>query len=80
MCTSKLSNGNESANELLTGIDRFSLRVLVLQALQGFVPSRYMTDEESFGVETDQESYIRTDDEDGGNTDWEENMRRWVNR
>ncbi|KAK2189292.1 hypothetical protein NP493_109g00013 [Ridgeia piscesae] len=40
---------------------------------------RYMTDEESC-LETDQESYIRTDDEDGGNTEWEENRRRWVNR
>ncbi|XP_035231002.1 dystrobrevin beta-like isoform X2 [Stegodyphus dumicola] len=30
---------------------------------------------------TDDESYVRTDDdEDGGNTDWEETMRRWVNR
>ena len=43
---------------------------IILQALQGLIPSRYMTDEESYGVETDQESYIRTDDEDGGNTDW----------
>ncbi|XP_064626409.1 dystrobrevin beta-like isoform X4 [Lineus longissimus] len=40
---------------------------------------RYTTDDESC-LETDAESYIRTDDEDGGNTDWEENMRRWVNR
>ena len=40
---------------------------------------RYLTDEESY-LETDQESYIRTDDEDGGGTDWEETMRRWVNR
>ena len=32
-------------------------------------------------VETDQESYIRTDDdEDVGNTDWEETRRRWINR
>ncbi|XP_076329774.1 dystrobrevin beta-like isoform X3 [Tachypleus tridentatus] len=29
---------------------------------------------------TDDESYVRTDDEEGGNTDWEETMRRWVNR
>jgi len=32
-------------------------------------------------VETDQESYIRTDDdEEPGNTDWEDMRRRWVNR
>jgi len=32
-------------------------------------------------IETDQESYIRTDDdEDVGNTDWEETRRRWINR
>ncbi|GBM05106.1 Dystrobrevin beta [Araneus ventricosus] len=30
---------------------------------------------------TDDESYVRTDDDDDGcNTDWEETMRRWVNR
>ncbi|XP_015909850.1 dystrobrevin beta isoform X2 [Parasteatoda tepidariorum] len=30
---------------------------------------------------TDDESYVRTDDDDDGcNTDWEEAMRRWVNR
>ncbi|XP_054710755.1 dystrobrevin beta-like [Uloborus diversus] len=30
---------------------------------------------------TDDESYVRTDDDDdGNNTDWEETMRRWVNR
>ncbi|KAG0418069.1 hypothetical protein HPB47_005143 [Ixodes persulcatus] len=30
---------------------------------------------------TDDDSYVRTDDEEeGANTDWEENMRRWVNR
>lgn len=44
-----------------------------------FLQPRYLTDEESY-LETDQESYIRTDDEDGGGTDWEETMRRWVNR
>lgn len=30
---------------------------------------------------TDDDSYVRTDDEeDGAGTDWEDNMRRWVNR
>ncbi|ELU02511.1 hypothetical protein CAPTEDRAFT_221719 [Capitella teleta] len=43
------------------------------------IPHRYTTDEESC-LETDQESYIRTDDEDGGNTDWEDAMKRWINR
>ncbi|KAK2149373.1 hypothetical protein LSH36_456g04058 [Paralvinella palmiformis] len=43
------------------------------------LPHRYTTDEESC-LETDQESYIRTDDEEGGNTEWEDAMRRWVNR
>ncbi|CAH1253619.1 DTNB [Branchiostoma lanceolatum] len=37
------------------------------------------TDEESYVQTDDAESYIRTDDEDGG-TDWEETMRRWVTR
>ncbi|KAG1671513.1 Dystrobrevin alpha [Nymphon striatum] len=33
------------------------------------------------GVTTDDESYVRTDDDDdGGGTDWEDNMRRWINR
>lgn len=41
--------------------------------------NRYMTDEESY-LQSDAESYIRTDDEEGGNTEWEETMRRWVNR
>ena len=41
--------------------------------------TRYTTDDESC-LETDQESYIRTDDEEGGNTEWEEAMKRWVNR
>jgi hypothetical protein len=49
----------------------------VLQELLKY--HRYTTDDESC-LETDAESYIRTDDEDGGNTDWEENMKRWVNR
>jgi hypothetical protein len=43
------------------------------------IPQRYTTDEESC-LETDQESYIRTDDEEGGNTDWEDAMKRWINR
>lgn len=38
---------------------------------------KYINDED---LETDQESYIRTDDEEGGNTDWEESMYRWINR
>ncbi|XP_064486629.1 dystrobrevin beta-like isoform X2 [Ornithodoros turicata] len=30
---------------------------------------------------TDDESYVRTDDEEeGANTDWEDNLKRWVNR
>ncbi|KAL3867595.1 hypothetical protein ACJMK2_040478 [Sinanodonta woodiana] len=41
--------------------------------------SRYSTEEESY-LQSDAESYIRTDDEEGGNTDWEESMKRWVNR
>lgn len=33
------------------------------------------------GATTDDESYVRTDDDDdGGGTDWEDNMRRWINR
>ncbi|XP_021373881.1 dystrobrevin beta-like isoform X3 [Mizuhopecten yessoensis] len=41
--------------------------------------STYTTDEESY-LQSDADSYIRTDDEEGGNTDWEESMKRWVNR
>lgn len=43
--------------------------------------SRYSTEEEST-LQSDAESYIRTDDEDGMNTDtdWEESMKRWINR
>ena len=43
--------------------------------------SRYSTEEEGY-LQSDAESYIRTDDEDGNNTesDWEESMRRWINR
>jgi len=43
------------------------------------IPHRYTTDDET-GLETDQESYIRTDDEEGGQSEWEEAMKRWVNR
>ena len=52
---------------------------IILLVLQHLIPARYLTDEESC-LETDQESYIRTDDEEGGNTEWEDAMRRWVNR
>ncbi|XP_052775325.1 dystrobrevin beta-like isoform X2 [Mya arenaria] len=43
--------------------------------------SRYSTEEEGT-FQSDGESYIRTDDEDGANTDtdWEESMKRWINR
>ena len=43
--------------------------------------SRHSTDEDGY-FQSDAESYIRTDDEDGNNTesDWEESMRRWINR
>ncbi|KAK3090380.1 hypothetical protein FSP39_011346 [Pinctada imbricata] len=37
------------------------------------------TDDDSY-VQSDADSYIRTDDEEGGSTDWEESMKRWVNR
>ena len=53
--------------------------IIISCTFQDLLHPRYMTDEESC-LETDQESYIRTDDEDGGNTEWEENRRRWVNR
>lgn len=43
--------------------------------------SRHMTTDEESCHETDQESYIRTDDDDdGGNTEWEDALKRWVNR
>lgn len=32
------------------------------------------------GAETDQESYIRTDDDEPGNAEWEEARTRWINR
>ncbi|PSN31578.1 hypothetical protein C0J52_25588 [Blattella germanica] len=38
-----------------------------------------LTDEESY--KDDEDSYVRTtDDDEGGATDWEEAMKRWVNR
>ncbi|XP_067005401.1 dystrobrevin beta [Anabrus simplex] len=37
-----------------------------------------LTDDDSY--KEDDESYVRTDDDDGGSTDWEEAMKRWVNR
>lgn len=42
---------------------------------------RHFPAEEELWLETDQESFIRTDDDDeGGNTDWEDAMKRWINR
>ncbi|KAL4235707.1 hypothetical protein ACF0H5_004100 [Mactra antiquata] len=43
--------------------------------------SRYSTEDDG-NIHSDAESYIRTDDEDGTNTDtdWEESMKRWINR
>lgn len=38
-----------------------------------------LTDEDSY--KDDEDSYVRTtDDDEGGGTDWEEAMKRWVNR
>jgi len=38
-----------------------------------------LTDEDSY--KDDEDSYVRTtDDDEGGATDWEEAMKRWVNR
>lgn len=51
----------------------------LIYCLQELIPHRYTTDDET-GLETDQESYIRTDDEEGGQSEWEEAMKRWVNR
>ena len=52
----------------------FSVKELIQRSRQA------TTDEESCH-ETDQESYIRTDDDDdGGNTEWEDALKRWVNR
>lgn len=41
--------------------------------------SIYITDDESY-FQFDVDFYIRTDDEESSNTDWEELMKRWVNR
>ncbi|KAH3695949.1 hypothetical protein DPMN_083408 [Dreissena polymorpha] len=43
--------------------------------------SKYSTEEEA-NIHSDTDSYIRTDDEDCSNTDtdWEESMKRWINR
>ena len=49
-------------------------------AWQELKPYKYMAEDESY-LETDQESYVRTDDdEEGGGTDWEDSAKRWVNR
>ncbi|KAK7865657.1 hypothetical protein R5R35_006912 [Gryllus longicercus] len=37
-----------------------------------------LTDDDSY--KDDDESYVRTDDDEGGATEWEEAMKRWVNR
>jgi hypothetical protein len=38
-----------------------------------------LTDDDSY--KDDEDSYVRTtDDDEGGATDWEEAMKRWVNR
>ena len=61
-------------------ISQFSLAIF--QELPNEMSSsRYSTEEEGY-LQSDAESYIRTDDEDGNNTesDWEESMRRWINR
>ncbi|CAH1773946.1 unnamed protein product, partial [Owenia fusiformis] len=44
-----------------------------------YLQQRFTTDDEGYLV-SDAESYIRTDDEEGGNTDWEDGLKRWVNR
>lgn len=41
--------------------------------------SIYITDDESY-FQFDADFYIRIDDEESSNTDWEELMKRWVNR
>lgn len=45
----------------------------------GLVHRGYAAGDESC-AETDQESYIRTDDDGGGGTDWEDSAKRWANR
>jgi len=42
--------------------------------------SRLQTEDVDGQEDTDQESYIRTDDEEAGNTDWEDSRKRWINR
>ncbi|XP_014672025.1 PREDICTED: dystrobrevin alpha-like isoform X2 [Priapulus caudatus] len=37
-------------------------------------------DDDSYARTDDDESYIRTDDEEGGNAEWEDAMKRWINR
>jgi hypothetical protein len=37
-----------------------------------------LTDDDSY--KDDEDSYVRTTDDEGGATDWEEAMKRWVNR
>jgi len=53
-------------------------RIIFPTSQKDITQAKRKTEEES--VETDQESYIRTDDEEGGNTDWEDRRTRWVNR
>lgn len=38
------------------------------------------TDDESYVRTDDDESYIKTDEDEGGVTEWEESLKRWVNR
>jgi hypothetical protein len=49
----------------------------ILQSIRRRVSG--LTDDDSY--KDDEDSYVRTtDDDDGGGTDWEEAMKRWVNR
>ncbi|CAG7731838.1 unnamed protein product [Allacma fusca] len=41
--------------------------------------SGFPTDDESYVRTDDEDSYIKTDDE-GGGTDWEDGLKRWINR
>ena len=41
---------------------------------------RRMYGEDESCLETDPDSYIRTDEEEAGNTEWEDSARRWVSR
>jgi hypothetical protein len=65
----------EALNGDLTVI---SLTLLdILQSIRRRVSG--LTDDDSY--KDDEDSYVRTtDDDDGGGTDWEEAMKRWVNR